>query len=178
MRLGCLFTLRGAGAMTPGVLGMLAGAALLFNCELARGRPAATEPRDTELRLVLVSWVRLLDRLDALAIDEGVKSDIQQLRGLASEQNEQVFLPTHSEPRAAPPSHVPTTVPLDWAGPRSAARASSRGPRIRLLRRMARSVECLRHHLAVAALPYLPSRQSTAGHQESLAPPHPDNRIL
>ena len=34
MPLGGLFTLRGAGVMTPGVLGLLAGAALLFNSEL------------------------------------------------------------------------------------------------------------------------------------------------
>ena len=34
MPLGGLFTLRGAGVMTPGVLGLLAGSALLFNSEL------------------------------------------------------------------------------------------------------------------------------------------------
>ena len=34
MPLGGLFTLRGAGVMTPGVLGLLVGMALLFNSEL------------------------------------------------------------------------------------------------------------------------------------------------
>ena len=62
-----------------------------------RARVAWTEPGDTELQLVLVSWVRLLDRMDALAGDEDVKSDIRQLRGLAHEQDEQVFLPIHAE---------------------------------------------------------------------------------
>ena len=62
-----------------------------------RARVTWTEPCDTELELVLVSWVRLLDRMDALAGDDGVKSDIRQLRGLAYEQDAQVFLPIHSE---------------------------------------------------------------------------------
>ena len=62
-----------------------------------RARVAWTEPSDMELELVLVSWVRLLDRMDALAGDEGVKSDIRQLRGLAHEQDAQVFLPIHAE---------------------------------------------------------------------------------
>ena len=45
MPLGGLFTLRGAGVMAPGVLGLLAGALLLFNSELA-GTPggAARNP--------------------------------------------------------------------------------------------------------------------------------------
>ena len=52
---------------------------------------------DTELQLVLISWVRLLDRMDALAGDDGVKSDIRQLRGLAQVQDAQAFLPIHSK---------------------------------------------------------------------------------
>ena len=56
-----------------------------------------TEPSNTELQLVLVSWVRLLDRMDALANGDDVKSDIRQLRGLAHEQGDQLFLPIRSE---------------------------------------------------------------------------------
>ena len=44
MPLGGLFTLRGAGVMTPGVLGLLAGAALLFNSEIAG--PSGTASRN------------------------------------------------------------------------------------------------------------------------------------
>ena len=62
-----------------------------------RARVAWTEPGDTELQLVLASWVRLLERMDALGGDEGVKSDIRQLLGLADEQDAQVFLPIHTE---------------------------------------------------------------------------------
>ena len=62
-----------------------------------RARVAWTEPSDTELQLVLASWVRLLERMDALCGDEGVKSDIRQLLGLADEQDAQVFLPIHAE---------------------------------------------------------------------------------
>ena len=50
-----------------------------------------------ELHLVLTSWVRLLDRMDFQAEDDGVKSDIRQLRGLARSQGDQVFLPLRSE---------------------------------------------------------------------------------
>ena len=62
-----------------------------------RARVIWTEPGDTELQLVLVSWSRLLDRMDALADGDGVKSDIRQLRGLANVQDTQAFLPIHSE---------------------------------------------------------------------------------
>ncbi len=41
----------------------------------------------TELQLTLVSWARLLDRMNALTGDDGVKSDIRQLRGLAQVQD-------------------------------------------------------------------------------------------
>lgn len=51
----------------------------------------------TELQLVLTSWIRMLDRMDALAGNDGVKSDIRQLRGLAQVQDAQAFLPIHSE---------------------------------------------------------------------------------
>ena len=50
-----------------------------------------------ERHVMLVSWVQLLDRMDALAGDDGVKSDIRQLRGLAQGQDEEAFLPIHSE---------------------------------------------------------------------------------
>ena len=51
----------------------------------------------TELQLVLISWARLLDRMDALAGDDDVTSDIRQLQGLAQLQDAQAFLPIHSE---------------------------------------------------------------------------------
>ena len=51
----------------------------------------------TELQLVLTSWIRLLDRMDALAGDDIVKSDIRHLRGLAQVQDAQAFLPIRSE---------------------------------------------------------------------------------
>ena len=51
----------------------------------------------TELQLVLTSWVRMLDRMDALAASDNVKSDIRQLRGLAQVQDAQAFLPIRSE---------------------------------------------------------------------------------
>ena len=51
----------------------------------------------TELQLVLVGWVRLLDLMNAMTGDENVKSDIQQLRGLAQSQDAQASLPIHSE---------------------------------------------------------------------------------
>ena len=51
----------------------------------------------TERHVILVSWVRLLDRMNALAGDDGVKSDIRQLHGLAQAQDAQAFLPIHAE---------------------------------------------------------------------------------
>ena len=51
----------------------------------------------TERHLMLVSWVRLLDSMAALAGDNVVGSDIQQLRGLAEVQDAQAFLPIRSE---------------------------------------------------------------------------------
>lgn len=62
-----------------------------------RARVTWTEPGDTELRLILVSWGRLLDRMEAMAGDDSVKSDIRQLRGLVQVQDAQAFLPIHSE---------------------------------------------------------------------------------
>ena len=53
--------------------------------------------KDTERHVMLVSWVRLLDRVEALAGDDAVRSDIRQLRGLVQEQDAQPFLPIHSE---------------------------------------------------------------------------------
>ena len=62
-----------------------------------RAKVIWTEPGDTESQLVLVSWGRLLDRMDALDAGDVVKSDIRQLRGLAHMQDGQAFLPIHSE---------------------------------------------------------------------------------
>ncbi len=44
MPLGGMFTLRGAGVMTPGVLGLLVGAILLFNSELTGASGASRNP--------------------------------------------------------------------------------------------------------------------------------------
>lgn len=53
--------------------------------------------KGVELQVALVSWARLLDRLDAVGGDDDVRSDIRQLRGLAQAQDLQAFLPIHSE---------------------------------------------------------------------------------
>ena len=50
-----------------------------------------------EKRLMLISWVKLLDSMAAATGDEGVKSDIRQLRGLAMRQDAEAFLPMRSE---------------------------------------------------------------------------------
>ena len=64
---------------------------------MRRAKVLWTEPRDTELHLLLVSWVRLLDRIEAFSEDNGVKSDIRQLRGFARSQGDKGFLPLHPE---------------------------------------------------------------------------------
>lgn len=51
----------------------------------------------TEKRLMLVSWVKLLDSMDGSTGDDEVKSDIRQLRGLALQQDAEAFLPMRSE---------------------------------------------------------------------------------
>ena len=48
-------------------------------------------------QVALVSWARLLDKMNSMTGDDNVRSDIQQLRGLAQMQDEQAFLPIHSE---------------------------------------------------------------------------------
>ena len=62
-----------------------------------RARVIWTELSDTELQLLLVSWIRLLDRMDARTDEDGVRSDIRQLRGLAERLDAEAFLPVHSE---------------------------------------------------------------------------------
>ena len=62
-----------------------------------RARVIWSEPSDTELQLALIGWVRLLDKMDALAADDIVQSDIRQLQGLARAQGDQLFLPIRSE---------------------------------------------------------------------------------
>ena len=52
---------------------------------------------DEELHVMLVSWIGLLDRMEALAGDDGIKSDIRQLRDLAEAQDTNAFLPIRSE---------------------------------------------------------------------------------
>ncbi len=64
---------------------------------MRRAKVIWTEPRDTDLHLLLVSWVRLLDRIGVSSEDDGVKSDIQQLRAFAQSQGDKGFLPLHSE---------------------------------------------------------------------------------
>ena len=48
-------------------------------------------------RLMLVSWIRLLDDMTASASEASVKADLHQLRGLAQEQDAEAFLPVHAE---------------------------------------------------------------------------------
>ena len=62
-----------------------------------RARVIWAELSDTELQLLLVSWIRLLDRMDARTDEDGVRSDIRQLRGLAERLDAEAFLPVHSE---------------------------------------------------------------------------------
>ncbi len=62
-----------------------------------RAKVVRTEPGDTELQVMLVSWTRLLNRMDALASDDAAKSDIRQLRGLAQRADAEAFLPLHIE---------------------------------------------------------------------------------
>ncbi len=64
---------------------------------MQRAKVIWTEPRDTHLHLLLVSWVRLLDRIGVSSEDDGVTSDIRQLRGLAQSQGDRGFLPIRSE---------------------------------------------------------------------------------
>lgn len=59
------------------------------------GMPRLTLP-DMDIHLTVVSWVRLLDRMNSVVVDESVKSDIRQLRGLAQVQDELAFLPMRS----------------------------------------------------------------------------------
>ena len=64
---------------------------------MRRAKVIWTGPRDTEIHLLLASWVRLLDMMEVSSEDDGVKSDIQQLRGFAQSQGDKGFLPLHSE---------------------------------------------------------------------------------
>ena len=64
---------------------------------MRRAKVLWTEPRDTELHLLLVSWVRLLDMIETSSEDDSVKSDIRQLRGLAQSLGDKGFLPIRSE---------------------------------------------------------------------------------
>ena len=49
--------------------------------------------RDRDVHLVLFSWRLLLDRMSEAAEDSAVKSDVDQLRGLAQSENEKGFMP-------------------------------------------------------------------------------------
>ena len=51
----------------------------------------------TQRHLMLISWIRLLDSMSALAGNAGVESDIRQLRGLALSQDTSAFLPLHAD---------------------------------------------------------------------------------
>ena len=64
---------------------------------MQRAKVIWTEPRETEIHLLLVSWVRLLDRIEVSSEDDGFKSDIRQLRGFAQSQGDKGFLPIRSE---------------------------------------------------------------------------------
>ncbi len=51
----------------------------------------------TEKHLILSSWARVLDGMLAAAEDAEIRAEIVQLRGLAQRQDEDAFLPLHSE---------------------------------------------------------------------------------
>ena len=70
------------------------GVQLEFTATTDRTRRAKIVGSDK--RLMLVSWDQLLGNL-AAADDPRVASDIQQLRGLARQQDEEAFQPIHSE---------------------------------------------------------------------------------
>ena len=69
------------------------------NLELIHSPPGVHRARviGQEIQVMMVSWSRLLDRMDAAVGDESVKSDIRQLRGLVQGQDAEAFLPLHSE---------------------------------------------------------------------------------
>ena len=50
-----------------------------------------------ERHLMLLSWTRLLKQMAAQVNDAAVEKDIQQLRGLVLQQDEEAFLPIHAE---------------------------------------------------------------------------------
>ena len=50
-----------------------------------------------ERHLMLVSWTNLLNRMLAVAENPEISAEIMQLRGLAHRQDEDAFLPLHSE---------------------------------------------------------------------------------
>lgn len=60
------------------------------------GRSRLARCTKSQRRLIFVSWAQLLDHLSA-ANDQTVASDIEQLRGLAQKQDEEVPLPLHPE---------------------------------------------------------------------------------
>ena len=62
-----------------------------------RARVVWNKPSDTDLRLILTSWVWLIDRLEAMEPDRDIRSDLSQLRGLARREDSRVFLPIHDE---------------------------------------------------------------------------------
>ena len=51
----------------------------------------------TKIQLVLVSWVRLLEKMASSAGEPEIEADIRQLKGLAQRQDAEAFLPLHSE---------------------------------------------------------------------------------
>ncbi len=60
-----------------------------------RARVNGTEPGDSQLHLMIVSWIGLLDLVAAKAGDAAVLEDVRQLRGLVQRQDEEGFLPIH-----------------------------------------------------------------------------------
>ncbi len=62
-----------------------------------RARVNGTEPGDSQLHLMIVSWIGLLDRIAAHAGGAAVLEDVRQLRGLVQRQDEEGFLPIHPD---------------------------------------------------------------------------------
>ncbi len=52
---------------------------------------------DREIRVMLIIWDGLLSRIDAVAENDAIKSDISQLRGLAQMQDSEAFRPIQPE---------------------------------------------------------------------------------
>ena len=63
----------------------------------ASTRVQRAEAGRPDRHVMLISWLRLLDSMAVPVSDAAVRSDIEQLRGLARRQDAEAFLPIHPE---------------------------------------------------------------------------------